>query len=85
MLETSEERITKLKTGYTQKQIEKMYIQSNGIEIISLPIQYDIVEIEEGHNNNTYKTSVESIQSLSLTLDSILDISQYKTFSAMIH
>jgi hypothetical protein len=60
MLETSEERIKLLKTGFTQKQIEEMYIEGNDFKIISPPILVDIVEIEAGRNKNTCETAVEA-------------------------
>jgi hypothetical protein len=60
MLETYEERIKLLKTGFTQKQIEEMYIEGNDFKIVSLPILVDIVEIEAGRNKNTCETAVEA-------------------------
>jgi hypothetical protein len=60
MLETYEERIKLLKTGFTQKQIEEMYIEGNDFKIVSLPILVDIVEIEAGQNKNTCITAVEA-------------------------
>jgi hypothetical protein len=60
MLETSEERIKLLKTGFTQKQIQEMYIEGNDFKIVSLPILADIVEIEADWNKNTCETAVES-------------------------
>ena len=38
MLETSQERAKLLKAGFTGKEIEKLYIEGNNIEIIKTPI-----------------------------------------------
>ncbi len=84
MLETAEERIKILKKGFTQRQIEKMYIEGNDLKIVSLPILVEIIEMEEGQNKKICETSVESAQSLSLAVASIFNASQYKTFSPMI-
>jgi hypothetical protein len=61
MLETSEERIKLLKTGFMQKQIEEMYIKGNNLKIVYQPILVDIVEIESEQNMNTYETVVEFV------------------------
>ena len=61
MLETSEERIKLLKTGFMQKQIEEMYIKGNNLKIVYQPILVDIVEIEAEQNMNTYETVVEFV------------------------
>jgi hypothetical protein len=61
MFETSQERIKLLKTGFTQKQIEEMYIEGNNLKIVYQPIMVDIVEIEAEQNMNTYETVVEFV------------------------
>ena len=38
MLETSQERVKLLKAGFTVKEIEKLYIEGNNIEIIKTPV-----------------------------------------------
>ncbi len=76
MLKTSHERINMLKTGLTEKQIEKIYIEGNNLKIISLPILVDIVEIEAGQNKKTCETPVGSVQSLGLAaVASIFNVS----------
>jgi hypothetical protein len=60
MLKTSEERIKFLKKGFTQKQIEEMYIEGNDFRIISLPILVDIVEIKARQNKNICETVFKS-------------------------
>ncbi|MCX9082337.1 MAG: hypothetical protein OIN83_09090 [Candidatus Methanoperedens sp.] len=61
MLETSEERIKLLKTGFSQKQIEEMYIEGNNLKIVYQPILVDIVEIEAEQNMNTFEPEVEFV------------------------
>jgi len=58
VLETSEERIKLLKTGFTQKQIEQMYIEGNDFEIVTLPLMVDMLEIEAGQKKNTCETQL---------------------------
>jgi len=84
-LETSEKRIKLLKTGFTQKQIEDMYIEGNDFKIVSLPMLVEIVEIEAGKNKNTYENAFESAQVLSSAVASIFDVSRFGSFSPIIH
>jgi hypothetical protein len=84
MFETSQERIKLLKTGFTQKQIEKMYLEGNDLKIVSVPILVDIVEMETGQNMNTFENAVESAQSLSSAVTSIFNVSRLKGFSPII-
>lgn len=85
MLETSEERIKLLKTGFMQKQIEEMYIEGNDFKIVSLPILVDILEIEAGQNKNICKNAVESAQSLSSAVVCIFNRSGFGSCSPIIH
>lgn len=84
MLKTSEERIKLLKTGFTQKQIEEMYIKGNDFKIVSIPILVDIVEIEAGKNKSTCENALESATSLSLAVASIFNISRFGSCSSII-
>jgi hypothetical protein len=84
MLETSEERIKILKKGFSQKQIEEMYIQSNDLKIVSIPILVDLVEMDSGYNNNTCETVIGSAQSLGLAVASIFNVSRFKSVSPTI-
>jgi hypothetical protein len=84
MLKTSEERIKLLKTGFTQKQIEEMYIEGNDFKIVFVPIMVDIVEIEARQNKNTCETAVGSVHSLGLAVASIFNVSRFKRFSPII-
>lgn len=81
MLKTSEERIKLLKTGFTQKEIEEMYIEGNDFKIVSLPMLVDIVEIEAGKNKNTYENAFGSAQVLGSAVASIFNVSRFGSFS----
>jgi hypothetical protein len=84
MLETSEKRIKLMKTGFTQKQIEKMYIEGNDFKIVSLPLLVDILEIETGQDKNICENAIESAQSLGLSVASIFNISRFGSCSSII-
>jgi len=78
MLETSKERIKMLRTGFTQKQIEQMYIEGHDFKIVFVPILVDIIEIEAGKNKNTCETAVEFAHSLGLVVASIFNVSRFE-------
>jgi hypothetical protein len=82
MLETSEERIKLLKTGFKQKQIEAMYIEGNDFKIVSLSILVDIIEMEAGQNKKTCENAVGSAQSLSSSVASIFNVSRFESIKA---
>jgi len=44
MLETAEERVKLLKTGVSEKEIERLYIEHNNFKIIRTPILYEANE-----------------------------------------
>ncbi len=46
MLETAEERVKLLKAGFTGKEIEALYIKSNNIKIVLIPVIFELVEID---------------------------------------
>jgi hypothetical protein len=65
-LETSEERIKLLIKGFTQKQIETLYIEGNNFKIVSFPKLIELVEIGY-HNKKKFincDVAVEYAQSL---------------------
>ena len=45
MLEMAEERVKLLKSGFTGKTIEMLYIKDNNIKIVLTPTIYELVEI----------------------------------------
>ena len=46
MFETAEERVKLLKTGLSEKEIERLYIQHNNFKIIHIPILYNADEFD---------------------------------------
>jgi hypothetical protein len=54
MFETSEQRIIFLKAGFSGKEIERLYIETNNFRIIHLPILYETSEFN-GVNMKTIK------------------------------
>ena len=50
MFKTSKERIQLLRKGFTQKQIEELYIKGNNIKIVNLPVLIKLIEIKDRKN-----------------------------------
>jgi hypothetical protein len=50
MLKTSEERIKLLRTGYTGKTIEKLYIEHNNFKIVNIPPVVELIECDISQN-----------------------------------
>jgi|GEM_PF-1354419 len=48
MFETAQERVKLLKTGLSEKEIERLYIEYNNFKIIRTPILYEANEFEFG-------------------------------------
>ncbi len=46
MLETSEERVKLLRSGLSEKEIERLYIEANDIKIIRTPHIMKLVDID---------------------------------------
>jgi hypothetical protein len=46
VLEKAEERVRLLKTGFTGKEIEILYIKNNNIKIVLSPEFLDLIEID---------------------------------------
>ena len=57
MLETTEERVKLLKTGFIGKAIEKLYIESNNFKIVSTSTIIELVELEFPQNKETVTNS----------------------------
>ncbi|MDP2788881.1 MAG: hypothetical protein Q8O46_02400 [bacterium] len=47
MLENSEERVKLLRKGFTQKQIEQLYLEENNFKIVNSHVVIELVEIDE--------------------------------------
>ena len=66
MFETAEERVKSLRKGFSQKQIETMYIEGNNFKIVYPHILIELVEINDGKNKKmcmNCKAAVEYAQS----------------------
>ncbi len=50
MLKNAIDRVKLLKTGFVQKQIEKLYIEENNFEMLKTPIVAELIEINENRN-----------------------------------
>jgi len=46
LLETPEERVKLIKTGFTSKRIEELYIKRNNFIIVNVPILYENVKFD---------------------------------------
>lgn len=80
MFETAQERVKLLKTGLSEKEIEKLYIEHNNFKIIRTPILYEENEFEFARsffdNNNSRKTiSKPLLGSVTLLLSMFFPIS----------
>lgn len=71
MFETAKERVKLLKTGLSEKEIEKLYIEHNNFEIIHKPILYEANEFEFARSffdNNKKTISKPVLGSVALIL-----------------
>ena len=53
MLETPEERTKLLRAGFSSKEIERLYIESNGFKIVNTPAFMELVEVDVKQNKKT--------------------------------
>ncbi len=53
MLETPEERTKLLRAGFASKEIERLYIESNGFKIVNIPAFMELVEVDIKQNKKT--------------------------------
>lgn len=72
MLETSEERVSLLKKGFNQKQIEELYIQGNNFKIVNLPILIELEEIEDRQKKKKYVKCLAAIRYTGMFNDRVL-------------
>lgn len=79
MLETAEERVKMLKKGFSQKQIETMYIKENDFKIVSPPVLVDMCEINEKQDKKismNCEAAVEYAQLLCSEMANLCDITK---------
>ena len=84
MLETPEERVKLLRTRFTQKQIENLYIEGNDFKIVNPPLTIDLVEINDRQNKKTcvnYIEAAEYAQSICSDMVNLCD--RVKPFKAV--
>jgi hypothetical protein len=53
MLETSRERVKLLKAGISTRTIEQLYLQSNCIKIIGIPVIFNVLDIMQENRAGT--------------------------------
>jgi hypothetical protein len=80
MLETPQERVKLLRKGFTQKQIEKMYIEGNNFKIVNPPVTIHLVEINHRQNKKMCVNCIEAVeyaQSLCSEMVNLHDITKF--------
>ncbi len=80
MLAKSEDRVKLLKKGFSQKQIEKLYIKANNFKIVNPNILFEILEIDAediGTMPENVEAAVDYAQSLYADVANLCDISQF--------
>jgi hypothetical protein len=80
MLVKSEERVKLLRKGFSQKQIEKLYIKANNFKIVNPNLLFEIFEIDAqniGKMPENVEAAVDYAQSLCADVVNLCDISQF--------
>jgi len=80
MLNKSEERVKLLRKGFSQKQIEKLYIKENDFKIVNPTLLFELFEIDAGNNRKmpvNCEAAVDYAQSLCAEVVNLCDISQF--------
>jgi len=54
MLETSHERVILLKAGMSARKIEQIYLESNNIKMVNIPVLFEAVEIKQENEVKEY-------------------------------
>ncbi|MDL5503205.1 MAG: hypothetical protein QSU88_08310 [Candidatus Methanoperedens sp.] len=85
MLETIEERIKLLKTGFTQKQMEELYIEGNNFKLVNTPVFFELIEINDMQGRDICMNCIEAVEYAQLIYSEMVnlcDISNYmKTYA----
>ncbi|PWB49375.1 MAG: hypothetical protein C3F06_14595 [Candidatus Methanoperedenaceae archaeon] len=74
MFETSRERVQLLRKGYTQKQIEELYIKGNKIKIVNLPLLIKLVEIRNRENKKMCMNCTKAVGYAHLLCEEMVSI-----------
>ncbi|NJD52344.1 MAG: hypothetical protein FIB07_05685 [Candidatus Methanoperedens sp.] len=80
MLETIEERIKLLKKGFTQKQMEELYIEGNNFKLVNTPVFFELIEINDLYGRDICMNCIEAVeyaQSICSEVINLCDISNY--------
>lgn len=85
MLNKSEERVKMLKKGFSQKQIEKLYIKENNFKIVNPTLLFEPVDID-GINGMKIPincdAAVEYAQYLCAEVANFCDISKFSVITS---
>ena len=79
MLDKSEERVKMLKKGFSQKQIEKLYLKENNFKIVNPTLLFELVDFERVNDMKTpinCDAAVEYAQYLCAEVANFCDISK---------
>lgn len=80
MLVKSEERVKLLRKGFSQKQIEKLYIKANNFKVVNPNLLFEIFEIDAekiGTIPENVEAAVDYAHSLCADVANLCDISQF--------
>jgi len=81
MFETSEERVQFLRKGFTQKQIEELYIRGNNFKIINLPLLIKLVEIRNRKNKKMCVNCTQAVGYAQSFCEEMVNIGYMQPFS----
>ncbi|HMB45398.1 MAG TPA: hypothetical protein VKL21_06215 [Candidatus Methanoperedens sp.] len=81
MFETSEKRVKLLKKGFTQKQIEELYIKGNNFKIVNLPLLIELVEIKDRKNKKMCVNCLTAVGYAQSFCEEMVNISCISHFS----
>jgi len=80
MFETSEERVQLLRKGFTQKQIEEMYIKGNNFKIVNLPLLIKLVEIRNKNNEKVCLDCTKAVRYAQLFYEEMVNVDYMQHF-----
>ncbi len=81
MFETSEERVRFLRKGFTQKQIEELYIKGNDFKIVNLPLFIKLVEIRNMKNKKMRENCIKAVGYAQSFCEEVVNIGRISHFS----
>jgi hypothetical protein len=81
MFKTSQERVQLLKKGFTQKQIEELYIKGNNFKIVNLPVLIELIEIKDRKNKKMCMNCTKAFGYAQSFCEEVVNISRISHFS----